>query len=108
MSTTSLVLLAVCLYAVGKLFSLFALPWILRRWFTLEHTLSTEEGYVGVGDHSAFLGREGVAKTDLRPSGRASFGDETIDVSSSSGFIRKESPVVVTEVRGNNVFVKEK
>jgi len=108
MSTTSLLVLALGLYVVVKVFSLFAFPWILKRWFTLEHRLSTEEGYVATQDLSSFLGREGITRTDLRPSGRACFGDETQDVSSASGFISRGTKVVVVEVRNADLFVKAK
>lgn len=106
MTTISWLFLVLGLYVVGKLFMIFVFPRILRRWFTLEHQLSTAEGYVAGPDRSSYMGRQGVTRTDLRPSGKAAFGEEVLDVSSAAGFVRRGTNVVVVEVRGSDLFVK--
>ncbi len=55
-------------------------------------------------DH--FIGLEGTALTDLRPSGVAIIGDERIDVVTRGEYIEKESPIQVLSVTANSVIVK--
>ena len=53
------------------------------------------------------LGQEGVALTDLRPSGLARLSGQRLDVVSRGEYIEKESAVVVVAVTGNQVIVQE-
>lgn len=59
------------------------------------------------------IGSRGRATTDLRPGGSAAFHDPSIndsqmtDVVSDSGFVRAGSEVVVREVHGNRVVVRQ-
>ncbi len=56
-------------------------------------------GHVAVGD-------EGVAVTVLRPSGRAQFGEEIVDVVSELPFVEAGTPVRVTEAGSMRVAVE--
>ena len=58
-------------------------------------------------DLSSLIGVEGVADTNLRPSGIGRFDGEFIDVLSNRGFIAKGAKVVIVKVRGKMVTVKE-
>ena len=58
----------------------------------------------GLKDH---IGKTGTAKTTLRPSGTMEIDGELIDVVSSGEFITKGTPLVVTNVEGMRVIVKE-
>jgi membrane-bound serine protease (ClpP class) len=57
-------------------------------------------------DEAVFVGAVGKAATDLRPAGKARFGDHLIDVVSFGSFIERNSEVEVTEVAGNHIVVK--
>jgi len=70
--------------------------------------LSTEQpkgGGVETSDLDYLIDSEGVAKTDLRPAGIATIGDERIDVVSEGGFVDKETPIKVVAVDGPRVIV---
>ncbi len=51
------------------------------------------------------IGETGVARTDLRPSGRAAFGERIVDVVSPGEFIPAGSAVAVRAVEGARVVV---
>lgn len=50
-------------------------------------------------------GHQGVAVTDLRPSGTAEFHGKRFDVVSNGNFIPKTSNIVITEIHGNRIVV---
>lgn len=52
------------------------------------------------------LGAVGTAVTELRPAGRACFGDEYIDVTTESGFVEAGKRVQIIEIDGLRVVVK--
>ena len=55
---------------------------------------------------NAFLGREGKAATDLRPSGAVDIGHDRVDAVSDGGFIAAGSPVRVVYIEGNRLVVE--
>ena len=52
-----------------------------------------------------FAGKEGVAKTALRPHGSVEFNGATIEVASESGYIAQGKRVKVVEVKDKKVLV---
>ncbi|MCX6934648.1 MAG: hypothetical protein NTZ01_00380 [Verrucomicrobia bacterium] len=52
------------------------------------------------------VGREGVALTDLRPSGTAHLGKDRVDVVTTGEHLSAGSPIVVVRVDGPSVFVR--
>ncbi|MBU1043546.1 MAG: hypothetical protein KJ915_04005 [Candidatus Omnitrophica bacterium] len=54
------------------------------------------------------VGTIGISKSILRPSGRALFDQDIIDVTTQGEFISKEKPIVVVKIQGNKVFVEQK
>ncbi|HUU83217.1 MAG TPA: NfeD family protein, partial [Phycisphaerae bacterium] len=52
------------------------------------------------------VGREGVARTDLRPSGSAQIGNRRYNVVSDGELIAPGTKVRVIEVRGNRIVVE--
>lgn len=68
---------------------------------------STQEGFtsaqVGLKE---LVGQEGVALTQLRPSGTARFGDRKVDVVAESEVIDRDARVKVIEVKSNRVVVR--
>ena len=58
-------------------------------------------------DLSYLVGYKGLAKTLLRPSGRARIDDKIVDVISEGGFIKEGSSIEVVHVSGNRIIVRE-
>ncbi|MBU2648879.1 NfeD family protein [bacterium] len=76
---------------------------------TLRKILSSEQG-VSVQQKSLrrYLGMEGVAITDLRPSGIAIIAKERLDVVTEGKYLAKDAPLIVVSVTGNQIIVREK
>jgi membrane-bound serine protease (ClpP class) len=55
----------------------------------------------------SLLGAIGVAVTTLRPSGKAQFGEEFLDVIAEGDYVTPSSRVQVIEIEGNRIVVKE-
>lgn len=51
-------------------------------------------------------GAVGIAQTMLRPSGKARFGDELVDVVADGAFIERGSTVTIAQVVGHRIIVK--
>lgn len=68
---------------------------------------STEEGYISSEKDKSLEGALGAAVTDLRPAGAALINGKRIDVTSSGGYIKKDSPLRVVRVEGIRVVVEE-
>ncbi|MDH5805490.1 MAG: nodulation protein NfeD, partial [Gemmatimonadota bacterium] len=66
----------------------------------LQTAMAKELGYVSAEARNELVGVEGVALTDLHPSGTAQFGKERLDVVSEGGFIAKDSRVRVLRSEG--------
>lgn len=68
-----------------------------------------EEGFVGVDSKDAELvGKEGVAFTVLRPSGKVQIENEIYDATALMGFIEKGDQIVVSKYETAQLFVKKK
>ncbi|MEM8668451.1 MAG: NfeD family protein [Planctomycetota bacterium] len=59
-----------------------------------------------LGDYSFLIGQTGTATTPLRPSGKARFGDQVVQVVSDGSPISAGEPVRVTEVLATRVVVE--
>lgn len=68
---------------------------------------SVDKGANDGQDLSCLVGVEGVVETNLRPSGIGRFEGEFVDVLSNRGFIAKGAKIVVVNVAGKIVKVKE-
>jgi membrane-bound ClpP family serine protease len=76
---------------------------------TLSTRLSRKDGVTSQDvEQNAFLGMEGLAVTDLRPAGVAIIDQQRIDVVTRGEYLEKETEIVVTAVRGNQIVVKQK
>jgi len=53
------------------------------------------------------VGLKGKATTILRPSGKARFADEIVDVVTQGPYIQQDSPIEIIEMRGSRVVVRE-
>ena len=75
---------------------------------TLTSELLKKEGVVAQKTSlEDFAGLEGEAITDLRPSGKALIDRRRVDVVSHGEYIEKGAAVVVAEVIGNQIIVRE-
>ena len=54
-----------------------------------------------------FMNKEGIAITPLKPYGKVDFDGEIIEVFANAGYISKGAKVLVINIRGKNVVVKE-
>jgi len=76
--------------------------------FILSEEEKADAGYTSRSSLSEMLGAEGVALTTLRPAGTADFSGRRVDVVADSEYIEHGKPIVVTEVEGMRVVVREK
>lgn len=87
----------------------FGLKFLAKSPVTLRKKLSREEGVTSQSlDQNAYLGRQGITVSDLRPSGVAIVDDERLDVVTRGEYVEKQTEIIVIAVRGNQIVVKEK
>lgn len=69
--------------------------------------LSAREGYVAINAaHQSYLGKTGVATTDLRPYGFIEVDGERLDAQTKGNFMAKGTAVEVLEISGSYLVVK--
>jgi membrane-bound serine protease (ClpP class) len=74
----------------------------------LNTTQDRSAGYTSAAaGYSIMLGKEGIAKTILRPAGKILIDNETYDATSESGFIEKGDKIVVTHYENAQLFVRK-
>ena len=71
-----------------------------------EEDLADLEYREALADFSHLIGQQGVATTNLMPSGKADFDGELIDVIADGLPIDRGTPIVVVKTRGNRVLVR--
>lgn len=72
----------------------------------LKTNLSKEDGFVGVDTHeNAMLGKTGIARTVLRPSGKVEIDNQYYDAMSEEGFIEKGDAVIVVKDETGQIYV---
>ena len=76
----------------------------------LDKEQTTDEGYVGVPtEQISIVGSEGIATTDLRPSGKVVIDNSHYDAVSQYGdFIEKGTPIIVTKYEATQLYVRKK
>ena len=105
------------LYTAGTLLVLgiivywsFRSPRTRRLWqkFTLSTRQTSKEGYVAPKvQYEMYLGRTGIALTQLRPAGTADFDGVHLDVVTEGGFIGPRTGIRVIAVEGTRIIVRE-
>tara|TARA_Y100001934_G_C12179081_1_gene690561 strand:+ start:127 stop:576 length:450 start_codon:yes stop_codon:yes gene_type:complete len=80
--------------------------WFPSSYMGRKLTSTTAVGDLGI-DLSELTNQSGTAYTDLRPSGKATIGDQRIDVVTEGTMIDKDTPVRVVAVEGKRVVVRE-
>lgn len=87
----------------------FGIKFMAKSPVTLRAKLSREDGVTAQpSDQNKYLGSVGHAISDLRPSGVAMIEDERLDVVTQGEYIGKQTKIIVIEVRGNQIVVKQK
>lgn len=79
----------------------------ISKSIVLTEELNKEKGYISSNDLNYLLDKKGVANTDLRPTGIGDFDGITFDVISGGNYILKGTPIVIKEVQGSKIMVKE-
>lgn len=75
---------------------------------SLHEVMSKEDGYLGVDPELLLLkGKNGVAITTLRPSGKINIDGQTYDAMAVSGMIDKGTNIVVTKVEAAQLYVEK-
>ena len=64
------------------------------------------EGYISSNDLNYLLGKQGIAVTDLRPSGVGLFDEVKFDVMSEGNYITKGTSVTIIKVSGSKLVVR--
>jgi membrane-bound serine protease (ClpP class) len=95
----------------------FALLWAAAKFIPrapgvsaifLDKTMKSDEGYVS-GDTAAmhsWIGKKGVAKTILRPAGKAVIDGTLLDVVTTGDFVASGTPVRVVSADNNRIMVE--
>lgn len=90
--------------------SVVSVPVFVILWYRLASktfaVTATEEGFVPPGEFGKLMGQEGVALSDLHPTGIASINGRRVDVVTRGEMIVKNTRFKVIEVHGNRVVVK--
>ncbi|MGK9477345.1 NfeD family protein [Melioribacter sp. OK-6-Me] len=74
----------------------------------LDKKVEQKSGYGTLPALKDLVGREGIAYTDLRPSGTALIDGKRVDVISEGDYIQRDSPIIVKAVEGMKVIVERK
>lgn len=100
----SFVMTGVFIYFLSKL-----LP-KTRVWnnLILSTNITSKSGYASNLEYGTLIGAEGVALTDLRPSGTALINEKRVDVVTDGEFIKNGTKLVVNFIQGSKVVVEEK
>ena len=73
----------------------------------LDTDLQGKNLFIDEEDMEYLIGKKGVAITDLRPSGKGEFDGVKLDILSSNKNIKKDTPLMITEVKNNRIIVQE-
>ncbi|MDO5047828.1 MAG: NfeD family protein [Anaerococcus sp.] len=74
----------------------------------LKTTNSRARGFNSKADYSKLLGKTGLSKSILRPSGRIEIDGSYYDGISNGDFIKANRPIEVISIKDGNIIVKEK
>lgn len=78
----------------------------LKTPIILEEEQKKAEGYLSSNDLNYLLDREGIAVTDLRPTGVGMFDEVKFDVMSEGNYITKGTPITIIKVAGSKLVVR--
>lgn len=76
--------------------------------FILKNTNSAARGYNSKNSHSNLLGKGGITRSILRPTGRIEVEGISYDAKSESDFIGKDKEIEVVAIKDGHIIVKER
>jgi len=79
----------------------------LKMPLRLDTDLSGKDNFIEEKDMAYLIGKKGISISDLRPSGKGEFDGVKFDVIAKGEFITKGSKLIITEIKNNNLIVKE-
>jgi len=86
----------------------FGLKILARSPATLKESLSSDSGVVSQSPELInFMGCKGTSVTALHPAGTAIIDGKRLDVVSRGEYIEKDSNLIVVDVTGNQIIVRE-
>ena len=65
-----------------------------------------DKGYISSSDLNYLLGKQGIAASDLRPTGTGDFDGIELDVISEGKYILKGTKLIIDKVQGSKLIVK--
>ena len=87
-------------------FAVLFVYWFPNSFMGRKLTSTSTVGDLGI-DLSELVNQTGSAYTNLRPSGKATIGDERVDVVTEGTMIDKDTPIRVIAAEGKRVVVRE-
>jgi membrane-bound ClpP family serine protease len=78
----------------------------LKSPIILKEEQNKEKGYISSSDLNYLLGKQGIASTDLRPTGVGNFEGIDFDVISEGRYIPKNTKLIIYKVQGSKLIVK--
>ena len=75
--------------------------------FVLEDELKATPDYLNASDLEYLVGKEGIASTDLKPSGKCDIEGIEFDVRAENRYIRKGTKVKISRIHENTIMIKE-
>jgi len=78
----------------------------LKSPIILKEEQNKDKGYISSNDLKYLLGKQGVALTDLRPTGVGNFDGIDFDVISEGKYISKDTKLIIYKVQGSKLIVK--
>lgn len=103
----------ISLIILGLLGIMFALILLLlskgklKSPIILKDEQNKEKGYISSNDLNYLLGKQGVAVTDLRPSGTGVFNGIEFDVIAQGKYLSKDTRIEIFKVEGSKLIVKD-
>jgi membrane-bound ClpP family serine protease len=78
----------------------------LKSPIILKEEQNKEKGYISSSDLNYLLGKQGIAITDLRPTGVGNFDGIDFDVITEGRYIIRDTKLIIFKVQGSKIIVK--
>lgn len=75
--------------------------------FVLTDELKAEQGYLNSSDLEYLMGKEGIASTDLKPTGKCNIEGIEFDVRAEGRYIEEGTKVCISRIHENAIMVKK-
>ncbi len=79
----------------------------VRSPIRLDEDLQGKNVFIDEKDMEYLIGKKGIAISDLKPAGKGEFDGIKFDILSANYYIKKDSAIVITEVKNNRIIVEE-